>query len=75
MINYSEETVYQLWDNTHGVRTEVGPDSDGLGVIELREIEGGPTKVIRSMTLNEQQAEFLLRVLPRAIADMRRTRT
>lgn len=33
---YSFETVYQIWNDKTGERVEVGPDRDGLDLIELR---------------------------------------
>lgn len=30
------ETVYKIWDDESGERIEVGPDRDGLELIEIR---------------------------------------
>ncbi len=41
MSKYSTEVVWRIYNNTEGAYIEIGPDSDGLGVIELR---NGSTK-------------------------------
>lgn len=33
---YSVETVKQIWDDRHGSRLEVGPDRDGLDLVDIR---------------------------------------
>ena len=35
-MGFSHEVIHQLWDDKHGDRLEIGPDRDGLGLIELR---------------------------------------
>jgi hypothetical protein len=32
----TSETVIQVWDDKHGDRVEVGPDRDGLELVEIR---------------------------------------
>jgi len=36
MSNYELETVREIWDNKTGGRFEVGPDRDGLDLVEIR---------------------------------------
>jgi len=33
---FSLETMYRVWDDKTGDRVEVGPDSDGLDLLEIR---------------------------------------
>ena len=35
-MSFSTETVIQVWNDEHGDRVEVGPDRDGLGLVEIR---------------------------------------
>lgn len=35
-MSFSAETVIQVWNDEHGDRVEVGPDRDGLGLVEIR---------------------------------------
>lgn len=36
MADYEIEVVYKIFNNADGAYLEVGPDSDGLGCVELR---------------------------------------
>lgn len=36
MGDYTLEIVRQIWHDKNGDRVEVGPDSDGLGLVEIR---------------------------------------
>ena len=35
-MDFTSETVIQVWDDQHGDRVEVGPDRDGLDLVEIR---------------------------------------
>jgi hypothetical protein len=35
-VKLTVETVYQIWNDDDGTRLEVGPDRDGLDMIEIR---------------------------------------
>lgn len=35
-MGYTLDTVYEIWDDQAGTRTAVGPDRDGLDLVELR---------------------------------------
>lgn len=35
-VSFSQEVVRRIYDDDEGVYIEVGPDSDGLGGIEIR---------------------------------------
>ena len=36
MGEFTMETVREIWDDKHGSRVDVGPDRDGLNLVELR---------------------------------------
>jgi hypothetical protein len=36
---FSLEVVYEIWDDRDGNKIEVGPDRDGLGLVEIRDQE------------------------------------
>ncbi len=58
------EIIYQLWMED-GDRIEVGPDRDGLDLIEIRSFDGGKleTAILLDKELAKQVSECLLRVL------------
>lgn len=68
---YSEETVYQQWNDGDGFRIEVSPDSDGLGMVEVRYYEDGPESRSR-MAFTLEQAKFLTKVFPKVIEDIQK---
>ena len=36
---YEIEKSYKVWDNKHGERIEIGPDADGLNLVEIRYVD------------------------------------
>lgn len=36
MSKYSIEKRYEVWDDDEGIFLRIGPDSDGLGMIEVK---------------------------------------
>lgn len=36
MTKYSSETLRQVWNDETGEVVEIGPDRDGLGLVEIR---------------------------------------
>lgn len=58
------EIIYQLWMED-GDRIEVGPDRDGLDMIEIRSFDGGKleTAILLDKELAKQVSECLLCVL------------
>lgn len=36
---YEIEKSYKVWDNKHGQRIEIGPDADGLNLVEIRYVD------------------------------------
>lgn len=55
---YSIETVRQVWNDDTGERVEIGPDRDGLDLIEIRQVtDDGVTTA--TVTLTREQLEKL----------------
>lgn len=52
---YSLERLYEIWDDTTGECIQIGPDRDGLGLIELR-LKDDTGKVATSVTMTVELA-------------------
>lgn len=61
MMKYEMETMYEIWDE-RGNKLEVGPDRDGLGMIEVREKYSNGEFGTR-LVLETEQAKLLARAL------------
>jgi hypothetical protein len=64
MGRFSMETVYNVWDDDHGEKISVGPDSDALGLVEIIDHE---TK--SRLTMPADKARLLASALLKAAAD------
>lgn len=71
MPKYSEEVLFQCWNDDTGERIECGEDLDGLGLVEIRN-KDNDNKVCQNITLTIEQAEWMMRVLPSAIGNAKR---
>lgn len=65
-MKYELEQVYEIWDE-RGDCLEVGPDRDGLGLIEIRQRIGG--KIRNRFSLEKEQAKLLIKALNRAVGE------
>jgi len=65
---YTVETKFQIWNDDHGDRLEVGPDSEGLGILEIRYVDED-NKVIDQILLDWEQARLLAEVLRGMVHD------
>lgn len=67
---FEMETMREIW-GPDGV-IEVGPDRDGLDLIEVRikDKDGGAYKIINRMTLTIEQAQLLSMALGKCIGEM-----
>jgi hypothetical protein len=54
-MTYTVETVIQVWDDSTGERIEVGPDRDGLELIEIRYVTDDG-KISSGITMTPEQA-------------------
>jgi len=64
-MGYTKERMYQVWDDKHGDRIEVGPDRDGLDLLEIRQY-GDDGKLTASVTMTKERALLVAE----AIADI-----
>jgi len=62
MKGYTLERVWQIWNDQEGECIEIGPDRDGLDLIEVRyrDSEG---KIGQAVTFNNEQFVLLIDVL------------
>ena len=60
-MNYELEQMFEIWDERGGV-IEVGPDRDGLGLLEIRVRDDG-SKITTRITLEKPQARLLVTAL------------
>lgn len=70
MTKFSFETRYEIWNDDDGYVIKIGPDADGLGLIDVREIEADGKEVAR-LTFLPEQAELIAKALLKAVADLR----
>jgi len=64
--NHSLEIKFEIWNDKHGDRIEVGSDRDSLGLIEIRYItEDGKTDSCISMT--KDSATLMIKALQNII--------
>ncbi len=61
-MGYTLETQMQIWSNESGERIEVGPDRDGLGLLEIRYVDEDG-KISNRITLDGEQVPLLIKAL------------
>jgi hypothetical protein len=59
------ETVHKVYDNDSGDYISVGPDADGLGLIENMLVEDG--KIVSRMSMPREQAVLVVEAMQRAL--------
>jgi len=65
---YSIDTVYQIWNDKTGERIEIGPDPDGLDLVEIRCYSPTGERPQQFVTLNKEQATLVLAALQRTLS-------
>ena len=70
MSDFELEHRFRIWDNRHGSFVEVCDDSDGLGLIDIRS-HNDHGKELACITLEQQQAELLVKALSKYLAALR----
>lgn len=55
MARFSLEHLFELWDDDNGSRIEIGPDRDGLNLVEIRE-KDEKSNFIARITMTAEQA-------------------
>ena len=61
-MKYSLERLIEIWNNDDGTRIEIGPDRDGLGLIEIRE-RNEKSVIEGRLTFNKEQAHLIAQAL------------
>ena len=61
---YAVEHVIQVWDDKHDNRVEVGPDRDGLDLVEIRQYDDAG-KITQSISMTEERANLLADAIKR----------
>jgi len=56
--NFSLEKVIKIWDDDHGTHIDVGPDSDGLGLVEIKQFDED-NKCINRIVMTQEEAILL----------------
>lgn len=56
MNKYSTDVVIRVWDDSSGCRVEIGPDGDGLELVEIRYYEKDREPLAR-ITIMPEYAE------------------
>ena len=62
MSTFTLETVIQVWNDQHGERVEVGPDHDGLNLVEVRSVDSNG-KTQTSITMEPEQATLVAQAI------------
>lgn len=69
-MKLSMETVYEIWDDEMGTHIEVGPDRDGLEMIEIRRYDDPKDeKCSERISFSQEQAQFIFRAIGKVILD------
>jgi hypothetical protein len=61
-MTYSIEKIFQIWNDSNGTRIEVGPDRDGLDLVEIREIDSAGITTSR-ITMDVDQVKLITQAL------------
>ena len=59
---YAVEDVILIWDNIHGTHTYVGPDADGLDLMEVRAVDEN-TKITTRLTFTKEEANLVAKAI------------
>jgi hypothetical protein len=59
---YSVEHVTEVWDDNDGSKIEIGPDRDGLDLVEIRE-KDSQGKIVNRLVLKQDQAKLVAQAL------------
>lgn len=62
-MTFSLERKFEIWDDGSGSHVEVGPDRDGLDLIEIRQYEADAAKCHTRMTFTKEQARLICQAL------------
>lgn len=52
---FTKERVIRVWNDDHGTHIHVGPDGDGLDLVEIRNVDEDGS-IVTSITMPAEQA-------------------
>lgn len=61
-MGYTLETMKEIWDDKSGCHIEIGPDRDGLDLIEVRSIDDHG-KIDARLSFTKEQASLIARAI------------
>lgn len=61
-MKYSMEKVYEIWNDETGERIDIGPDRDGLDLIEIRSVNGDG-KIAARVSFAKEAASLICQAL------------
>ena len=67
-MKFSTETVIEIWNDDNGEKVTVGPDRDGLGLLEVRSYDSAGV-VDGHLTFPLEQAELVGNALVKLAID------
>jgi hypothetical protein len=62
-MTYTLETMYEVWDDGSGSHIEIGPDRDGLDLVEIRSFEPKGNEPTDRIVMTKEQAQMVARAL------------
>jgi hypothetical protein len=74
MSEFTLEVLRQIWNDKTGDLVEVGPDRDGLDLVELRQKIDGGEEVVR-ISMPSEQATLVAQAMLRCAREMREVST
>lgn len=71
MPGFSAETIHQIFNDSTGERIEVGPDRDGLDLIEIRQYGTHSHKPAHAIVVHPDELVHLARALCTILGDLK----
>jgi hypothetical protein len=68
-MRLSHNVIHEIWNDDTGERMVIGPDVDGLNLIEVRNLDASG-KAFQTLTFTIEQADFLLDAIERVAHDI-----
>ncbi len=68
-MNTTLEKYFKIWDDQLGTRIELGPDREGLDLIELRQFDHNGEEIGVGILLNSQEASKIIIALKELIKE------
>lgn len=69
-MSYSLETLREVWDDRDGQHIEIGPDRDGLDMVELRDV-APDGKIDARMSFTVEAAALVARAMLACVDELK----